>query len=784
MIYTFYGYKGGVGRTLALVHAATILASSRLHTGIRVLVVDLDLEAPGSIETLLPPLNGEPAHAYGFSDLLQDYLKGNHETDWILEQIRKHAYVAGHSLYVFGSGSRERNGFLETSRLLPEAYESGFFDRFRQACDAYEYVLVDSRTGFADIATAATILIGDVLVACFRPNQANRGVGEMVRHFLARKHWSKESEEAHIIPVLTPRPAHYSAEVQKIAKQFKEEFFGTHPILQIPFDPILQVGEQLVVALGSAVICSEDGDIQLYPSANAYVDADAPVVAAYLALVDRLATFNTERDLVAAQRAEILAYADRRYGDALNYLFQIIRREPDQSRHWHKIVARYETYVRDDVALAARMHAFLDRCLDEDKSPITNSRGRAWAYGMRAYLSRNDSSSRINDDCADALRMSSEEDHELRGLVRFAQARSLQFARHGAEDDVILDHLNAAAELLGPSAAVYIAKGDALRKMHRDEEAASAYDMAIDLPDAPIEVLTSAAKAYEHVGKYGAALARYHAALGHGNDRDTFRRVAYLFASLECFDQAVATVYEWIHVRPNGLVDAYSTLINIRLAERNIDEAINVIDIMEKRLGLWVQHSLRVSLAIRQRLFEDAARVANEPNSDARPYLRVLAMLATGKKPPGPFDVAGSAEEVPPLTLAAVLAGSPHARARMNRAPEASSQPKKSRMIIAIAEALAAAADGSDRKIANIINETSADPEQAFYFSNQLELRLAHDVCDGAGEHIDRRMAAGMKRLFENWEAIKKEHPMPPFTPMKLKKDTGRGTQPLPLHSI
>ncbi len=40
---TFYSFKGGVGRSMALINTAGILAGR----GFRVLVIDLDLEAPG-----------------------------------------------------------------------------------------------------------------------------------------------------------------------------------------------------------------------------------------------------------------------------------------------------------------------------------------------------------------------------------------------------------------------------------------------------------------------------------------------------------------------------------------------------------------------------------------------------------------------------------------------------------------------------------------------------------------------------------------------------------------
>src|SRR3990172_10784009 len=48
-IITFYSYKGGVGRSLALANVATLLAQH----GKKVLVIDFDLEAPGLHRYLL-----------------------------------------------------------------------------------------------------------------------------------------------------------------------------------------------------------------------------------------------------------------------------------------------------------------------------------------------------------------------------------------------------------------------------------------------------------------------------------------------------------------------------------------------------------------------------------------------------------------------------------------------------------------------------------------------------------------------------------------------------------
>ena len=67
---TFYSYKGGVGRTLALANVALLLT----RYGRKVLVVDADLEAPGLRH--IAPFGGVPQETPGFLDLLEATLSG------------------------------------------------------------------------------------------------------------------------------------------------------------------------------------------------------------------------------------------------------------------------------------------------------------------------------------------------------------------------------------------------------------------------------------------------------------------------------------------------------------------------------------------------------------------------------------------------------------------------------------------------------------------------------------------------------------------------------------
>src|SRR5436305_1706735 len=73
-IVTFYSFKGGAGRSMALANVAWILASR----GERVLVIDWDLEAPG-------------LHRY-FAPFLRD---GDlHETEGLIEFVWEFAAMA------------------------------------------------------------------------------------------------------------------------------------------------------------------------------------------------------------------------------------------------------------------------------------------------------------------------------------------------------------------------------------------------------------------------------------------------------------------------------------------------------------------------------------------------------------------------------------------------------------------------------------------------------------------------------------------------------------------
>lgn len=190
-ILTFYSYKGGAGRSLAVANLAWVLAANRK----RVLLIDWDLEAPGLHRYFQPFLKETEADlrkCRGLIDLLADYSdlavqpQPEEDTDdWFLPLTEVRPYVLGINFDGFPEGGRidlmpagrqgpnyatklhafDWNVFYE--RLGGGAFLEAFKARLRQT---YDYILIDSRTGVSDTAGICTVQMPDVLVTLFTYN--------------------------------------------------------------------------------------------------------------------------------------------------------------------------------------------------------------------------------------------------------------------------------------------------------------------------------------------------------------------------------------------------------------------------------------------------------------------------------------------------------------------------------------------------------------------------------------------------------------------------------------
>ena len=164
-IITFYSYKGGVGRTMALANVSIQLAK----WGHKVLVVDWDLEAPGLEHFYKDYFDiNSVKEKTGVIDLLQ----GNNEGTW-RESINEISFSESATpIHFISSGKRDEEYFKKVRTFdVDEFYRNGGGDVVEDLradwLDAYDYVLIDSRTGITEIGGICTIQLPDIVVMLF-----------------------------------------------------------------------------------------------------------------------------------------------------------------------------------------------------------------------------------------------------------------------------------------------------------------------------------------------------------------------------------------------------------------------------------------------------------------------------------------------------------------------------------------------------------------------------------------------------------------------------------------
>jgi MinD-like ATPase involved in chromosome partitioning or flagellar assembly/tetratricopeptide (TPR) repeat protein len=214
-IVTFYSYKGGTGRTMALANVAWILAAN----GYRVLVADWDLESPGLHRFFHPFLDEiDVRDASGIINLIRAYewaankLNGQEGAEKLISQyarIQPHAlslkweFAAEGGLDFLSSGSQNRDYAAALASLDWDNFYHGlnggeFIDALRADMKRYyDYVLIDSRTGLSDVADICTLQLPDVLVDCFTlSTQGIEGAAQVARLIEERK-----DRDIRILPV-------------------------------------------------------------------------------------------------------------------------------------------------------------------------------------------------------------------------------------------------------------------------------------------------------------------------------------------------------------------------------------------------------------------------------------------------------------------------------------------------------------------------------------------------------------------------------------------------------
>lgn len=268
---TFYSYKGGTGRTLALANAARYLA--RLE--FKVVALDFDLEAPGLHYKFSAGADGAPlAVSAGVVDYLHSFIAEGQipnslkdftidvsvpGTDKPLIQLipagrgpskdywAKLSRINWHDLF-YAKGAKGVQVFLDLKNRIADELKPDF-------------LLIDSRTGITEMGGVATTLLADKVISLVLPTSENLEGARAVLRSLKRSRRESGAGDLDIMVALSRLPQEKESEgerewterIRAVLNEEAEDLEDTlacSEIFVLHSEPALEVRESLRVGSG------------------------------------------------------------------------------------------------------------------------------------------------------------------------------------------------------------------------------------------------------------------------------------------------------------------------------------------------------------------------------------------------------------------------------------------------------------------------------------------------------------------------------------------------------
>lgn len=228
-VITFYSYKGGTGRTMALANVGCLLASESFVTG-DILMIDWDLEAPGLHrffgDHIFPNVHApedkerQLLAAPGLIELFHEIeihlsltpsvpedAESPHQEGVIESLIDRHVIPTDIPKLFLMKAGRFDEGYSE--RINRFRWEGLFekapwiFSLFaRTLTKRFQYVLIDSRTGHTDTSGICTMMLPEKLVVVFTPNrQSLTGAVDLARMATTYRRRSDDLRPLSVFPL-------------------------------------------------------------------------------------------------------------------------------------------------------------------------------------------------------------------------------------------------------------------------------------------------------------------------------------------------------------------------------------------------------------------------------------------------------------------------------------------------------------------------------------------------------------------------------------------------------
>jgi|GEM_PF-1836498 len=250
-IFSFYSFKGGVGRTQLLANIASYLC---YYKDARVLILDWDMEAPG-VHFFFDKRN-EEIHKRGIIGILKAYteMAEQEKTNEFSKEDYPNLYVSPDDVFSLLAPNESTKGKID---LLPAGNYSLQYDFFMQnaAFDwgnfyrklgggdhlenlkndlkalEYDYIFIDSRTGINDYTNIVNIQMSDCDVLVMAPTEQNfAGCKLLANKIRGSKYIQDGYRKGFVLPILS-RFVEESQDRKHWLKRFIEDFAYLLPAL-------------------------------------------------------------------------------------------------------------------------------------------------------------------------------------------------------------------------------------------------------------------------------------------------------------------------------------------------------------------------------------------------------------------------------------------------------------------------------------------------------------------------------------------------------------------------
>ncbi len=241
-ILTFYSFKGGAGRSMALANVACLLARNDGESEKRVMVMDWDFEAPG-LHRFFPektdlPENKERLGLIDYfirlrrlldrdSTLREEICKEEgwgklnevHPVDeYLIRDVQPGVDLIKAGKY---NGSyAELSETFEWARFFTD--HAPAFTAFREMlCNRFHFILIDSRTGFTDTSGICTMLLPEKIIPVFTPNrQSLTGALDFIKQAVEYRNKSNDPRPMAVFPL----PSRIDDAEEELRKKWRNDY--------------------------------------------------------------------------------------------------------------------------------------------------------------------------------------------------------------------------------------------------------------------------------------------------------------------------------------------------------------------------------------------------------------------------------------------------------------------------------------------------------------------------------------------------------------------------------